>query len=102
MKFSRALNIVKSNCFIVLVVFMLLFCFVVLLMHLSMFSPRGGGGGRCGTFDKTCPPESGEFDWKVRPHGRGDLNVQSKRLGPSLFLQLVSEYQVSVFSPFSH
>ena len=32
-------------------------------MHLSMFSPiRGGGGGRCGAFDKTCPPESGEFD----------------------------------------
>ena len=34
-------------------------------MHLSMFSPRRKGGGRrgrCGAFDKTCPPESGEFD----------------------------------------
>ena len=42
-------------------------------MHLSMFSPRGGGGGRwgrCGAFDETCPPENGQFDWKVRPHGR--------------------------------
>ena len=41
-------------------------------MHLLMFSPRRGGGewGRCGAFDETCPPENGEFDWKVRPHGR--------------------------------
>ena len=38
----------------------------------------GGGGwegegrrGRCGAFDQTSPPESGEFDWKVHPHGRG-------------------------------
>ena len=33
----------------------------------------GGGGGRRAdmeAFEQTCPPESEEFDWKVRPHGR--------------------------------
>ena len=41
-----------------------------MVMHLSMLSPRGGGDGAVVAFDQTCPPESGEFDWKVRPHGR--------------------------------
>ena len=43
-------------------------------MHLSMFSPGGGGGGGgadVGHLIKLVQsPESGEFDWKVRPHGR--------------------------------
>ena len=70
MKFSRALNIVKSNCFIVLVVFMLLFCFVVLLMHLSMFSPRGGGGGGgadVGHLIKLVLPRVGNLTGKFVP-----------------------------------
>ena len=41
-----------------------------MVMHLSMLSPRGGGDRAVVAFDQTCPPESGEFDWKVRPHGR--------------------------------
>ena len=40
------------------------------IMRLSMFSPREGRRGRCGAFDQTCPPESGEFDWKVHLYGR--------------------------------
>ena len=67
MKFSRALNIVKSNCFIVLVVFMLLFCFVVLLMHLSMFSPRGGGGADVGHLIKLVLPRVGNLTGKFVP-----------------------------------
>ena len=33
-------------------------------MHLSMLSPRGGGGtpGICGAFDLYCPPHPREFD----------------------------------------
>ena len=42
-----------------------------ILMHLSMFSPRGDGGagirGRCGAFDKTCPTESGNLTGKFVP-----------------------------------
>ena len=40
------------------------------IMYLSMFLARGERRGRCGAFDQTCRPENGEFDWKIRPHGR--------------------------------
>ena len=60
-------------------------------MHLSMFSPRGGGErrGRCGAFDQTCPPESGEFDWKVRTMV-GRFECAEYKTGTKFVLQLVS------------
>ena len=40
--------------------------FAALIMHLSMLSPRGGGGGGtpgiCGAFDLFCLPHPWEFD----------------------------------------
>ena len=41
-------------------------------MHLSMFSPGGGGEGGVdsGNLIKLVLPRVGEFDWKVRPPGR--------------------------------
>ena len=43
-------------------------------MHLSMLSPRGGGGtpGICGAFDLYCLPLPREFDLESGPQG-GDV-----------------------------
>ena len=44
-------------------------------MHLSMLSPRGGGGGTpgiCGAFDLYCLPHPREFDLESRHQG-GDV-----------------------------
>ena len=73
-------------------------------MHLSMFSPRGGGGGEAGScvaFDKTCPPESGEFDWKVRPHGRAIWMCRVKDWAQVCFAARVRVSGECLFTVFS-
>ena len=41
----------------------------ILLMHLSMLTPRGGGGGSgiCGVFDHQLHPHPGDFDQHFGP-----------------------------------
>ena len=44
------------------------------IMHVSMLSPKGGGGGPgiCGAFDLYCLPHPREFDWESGSQG-GDV-----------------------------
>ena len=69
-------------------------------MHLSMFSLRGRGEADVGHLIKLVLPRVGILTGlKFRPHGRGDLNVQSRRpIETKFVLQLVSEYQLSALS----
>ena len=44
----------------------------LIVMHLSMLSPRGGTPGICGAFDLFCLPHPREFDLESGPQG-GDV-----------------------------
>ena len=72
-------------------------------MHLSMFSPREGGrgGADVGHLIKRVLLRVGNLTGKFVPWS-GDLNVQSIRLGPSLFCSSCRISGEWFFTTFSH